>query len=98
MTDPTLHPVAATKRPVTVEAMRFDPDKWAAIELWLNRKGATYRFRFGRTGDPTRLYVSTPWEEFQVWPGHWVVVGEDGDIRQCSPEGFAITYDVQEEE
>lgn len=84
----TARPQRWKKRPLTVEAVRYDgsPDCLAVIEGWTNR-----RVRWDENhGMPV---VLTPQGTRWVNAGDWVIVGVAGEVYPVQSDIFEMSYD-----
>lgn len=79
-----------TKKPVTIEAMRWDGsiDGGRAIIDWA--AGAEIRWS---NETPQRLVITTLEGDMKVSPGDYVIKGVQGEFYPCKPDIFAATYD-----
>ena len=84
--------IKARKRPVEVEAMRWDGDNLRDLLAW----GA--RVDLAAWPEPNTLRVWVEPEQSWVWcpVGHYVVRGVKGEFYPVAPEVFAATYEVLE--
>lgn len=97
------------KKPVVVEAMRFDgtPESGAAICAWAiaadgGAKAEYHPFLADRfKGDP-KVYVAHPDPYMRIVapggtmvasPGDWIVRSSAGEFYSSTPEMFAATYE-----
>ena len=84
------------KRPVEIEAMRYD-GHWTsagAIQEWAKSHGsnAVVVDNFGNWLD-----IETPEGRMKVSHGDWVIRGVAGEFYPCKPDIFAATYEAVEE-
>ena len=95
------------KKPVTIEAMRFDGTPAEAMEVyrWIEENTAgSYD-----TNDPSGevpgsgvsidastgfLVIATLEGEMIAKPGDWIIRGVAGEFYPCKPEIFDVTYEV----
>lgn len=104
MTDEISKVVQYRKRPVVIEAMRFDGTKSsaAAICTWANdgdvNKGyedptITYSTRGDRPGEAFDMVIWTLEGDMTASPGDWIIKGVKGEFYPCKPDIFAATYE-----
>ena len=76
------------KKPVEIEAMRYDGENWVEIAQWLR----VHDVRIGQTG--TRK-ASIPTLEGTMYasPGDWIIKGVQGEFYPCKPDIFEQTYE-----
>ncbi len=69
------------KKPVVIEANRFDPaeEPWHGVFL--------------AEGCPTGYRIHTLEGVHDVTPGDWVITGVKGERYPCKPDIFEMTYD-----
>lgn len=74
------------KRPVEVEALKFDGGNSDEILVWVAENGgrATYRQNY--------LYITTMEGDMLVTPGDYVIKGTRGEFYPCKPGPFADTF------
>lgn len=70
------------KKPVVVEAIKFDPSK-----PW-NEQGV---IAVGTLNEPM---IATLEGQMLVRPGDWIITGVQGEKYPCKPDIFAATYDL----
>ena len=78
------------KRPVVIEARRFDTNNddgshLDALVKWIGDTG---------THDGTRLYVETLEGVMTADVGDWIIRGVAGEFYPCKPDIFAATYEA----
>lgn len=79
-----------TKKPVTIEARRFETNNAATDEhmdglvAWI---GAAARH------DGTSIYIGTLEGEMRADVGDWIIRGVKGEFYPCKPDIFEATYD-----
>lgn len=81
------------KRPVQVEAVRWQPEYRAeAIRIvdWMVYAGAS--FRTEGMGADAQIVISTLEGEMTVQPGDWIVRGTAGEFYPCKPHVFLDVY------
>ncbi len=76
------------KKPVEIEAMRYDGENCVEIAQWLR----VHDVRIGQTG--TRK-ASIPTLEGTMYasPGDWIIKGVQGEFYPCKPDIFEQTYE-----
>lgn len=94
--------VRFTKRPVTIEAMKFDGSAKSASAIcqWVNAGDDPEGHE-----DPTISYTTTDGDDqahdMIVWtledavrasPGDWIIKGVKGEFYPCKPDIFELTY------
>jgi hypothetical protein len=87
MTD-TYGPVKVKKKPVGVEAIRYDgtAECERAIQMWM----------FGQAMQPGNPFrIATLEGSMTVSPGDWVIKGVAGEFYPCKPDIFEQTYEVE---
>lgn len=88
------------KKPVTVEAMRYDgtPDTASPIIGWALEHDVSIRY-WCENGEGCRkdmhvLRVSTLEGTMTANPGDWIIRGVAGEFYPCKPDIFAATYEA----
>jgi hypothetical protein len=76
------------KRPVEVEAMRYDGSNFEALAEW-SAGAVDYRHI---TGVCVRTLEGPIWAR----PGDWIIRGVAGEFYPCKPDIFAATYELAE--
>jgi hypothetical protein len=79
------------KKPVEIEAMRFDPatlERAHEIAAWAP---GTFSIEPRDTG--LALIVPTKEGAMKASPGDWIIKGIAGEFYPCKPDIFAATYD-----
>ena len=90
-----------TKKPITVEAVRFTGDNINEVRDIIGRR----RFRAVRENDDT----VDPGTDAQIWDiyhstwigvrtGQWIVVGVNGETYPIEHDVLVATYDIPDEE
>ncbi|MDR0482788.1 MAG: hypothetical protein LBH13_06505 [Cellulomonadaceae bacterium] len=91
------------KRPVIIEAMRWDGDLTTA--QWIARwaRGHCGFMNIGDpvvvTDDPCGIYISVRTLEgtMHAQQGDWIIKGLQGEFYPCKPDIFAATYEEADE-
>lgn len=83
---------AFTKRPVTIEAMRFETNNDDGTHLslltdWANGDGPVVA-----THDGTAIYLATLEGTMRGDVGDWIIRGVKGELYPCKPDIFDATY------
>jgi hypothetical protein len=77
------------KRPVEVEALRYDGQNGASVLTWIELwEGHRRGFDLGYA-----LRISTLEGDMRADPGDWIIRGVQGEFYPCKPEIFAATYE-----
>ena len=79
------------KRPVVVEAMRFQGWNVGAIWVWARVVFALSR---DRTGVLDGLYIQTLEGNMKAQIGDWIIRGVRGELYLCKPDVFDLTYEA----
>jgi hypothetical protein len=81
-----MHADRYRKRPVIIEAVRYDP---------LNQERAVEFLRAGGANFVTALgfRILTLEGEMTVSPGDWIIKGVQGEFYPCKPDIFDATYE-----
>ena len=93
---PIPHPQQFRKRPVVVEAMRWQPGDLAQAGVlvgWLMRHGVKFRHPSG-TGETTTLAIDTLEGTMVALPGDWIIQGTRGEFYPCKPGPFDDTFEL----
>lgn len=95
------------KRPVVIEAVKFDggPESATPIIDWILMNGSTARWRdsaeayqgvnAGHTGWDEALSIDTLEGTIHASPGDWIIKGVKGEFYPCKPDIFEATYDPE---
>lgn len=78
------------KKPVEVDAVRWDGTKEAAAEIFKLGEGSTNMDMFP---DGT-LQIVTLEGNMKCLKGDWVVKGVKGELYPCKPDIFDLTYEA----
>ena len=86
------------KKPVVIEAVRFDGSYDCAFNLAAESKGPIWleSIYVGPEGERKwtgRLKVETLEGVMIANPGDWIITGVKGERYPCKPDVFALTYD-----
>lgn len=94
-----------TKRPITVDAFRWDGGAEQAGEIiaWVLKNGGTARYHDAEcraeSGNPhptgEHIVVDTLEGAMVGRPGWWFIRGVQGEFYPCHPHVLAATYDVE---
>jgi hypothetical protein len=85
-------PAKFRKKPVVIEAVRFDGTNAQAVAEWVGEEqdGWTY-------GDRCDYYeIETLEGTMTASPGDWIIRGVQGEFYPCKPDIFADTYEAVE--
>lgn len=78
------------KRPVVIEALRFDPlNDPIAVATWC---GALWSGLGGGGGGDQYLLIKTLEGTMKAEPGDWIIKGVKGGFYPCKPDVFDATY------
>lgn len=77
------------KKPVEIEAMRYDGKDWRSVAQWMAAHGAPMGLTASRL-----LRIHTLEGEITASPGDWIIKGVAGEFYPCKPDIFAATYDA----
>ncbi len=86
-----------TKRPVTIEAFRFDGQtnlRADKVPMWFVDAildGCIIAF-------PSHIHIKTLEGDMRADVGDWIIRGVKGEIYPCKPSIFAETYDAEVEQ
>jgi hypothetical protein len=90
---PKAPPLRYRKKPVVIEAWRYDGADFTYRPQWLSDA-----IRAGQaTFDPYNLVIKTLEGEMTARPGDWIIRGVKGEIYPCKPHIFAETYEPVED-
>lgn len=76
------------KRPVVIQAMRYDGTNADAIREWT---GGAADYEHRTTGG---LCIKTLEGPIWVWVGDWIIRGVQGEFYPCKPDIFDATYEA----
>ena len=97
MTEPQdTAPKRYRKKPVVIEAMRWEPDRFpevGAVVGWLMAAGCEIHHPTG-LGSTTTLAIRTLEGDMIAQPGDWIIRGVAGEFYPCKPDIFAATYEA----
>jgi hypothetical protein len=81
------------KRPVEIEAVRFDGSTTQknAILYWMDT--GEYIEPSVQTRDLVNLYIFTLEGTMTANPGDWIIRGVQGEFYPCKPDIFEATYE-----
>jgi hypothetical protein len=77
------------KRPVVIEAMRFDKNNGPSIARWCG--GLHYDGYLSEW-----IEIPTLEGTMSADPGDWIIQGVHGEFYPCKPDIFALTYEAVE--
>lgn len=105
-----MNPKKFRKKPVTIEAMRWDGSAEGATPIidWVLDGGGTARYsdpqpetrmkgKVVREAVPALLSIDTLEGVMRAIPGDWIIRGVQGEFYPCKPDIFAATYEPAEE-
>lgn len=87
------------KKPVVIEAIRFDGENADQIARWVDPMSAEYelpdgwRVVQGTEDAESGLMVPTLEGDLMAKPGDWIIKGVKGEFYPCKPDIFSATYD-----
>lgn len=80
------------KKPVVVEAWKFDMRELANQPAWLEQAIMSGDVRW--SGGPKPYYIIDTLEgEMRVSAGDWIIRGVKGELYPCKPDIFEATYE-----
>lgn len=80
------------KKPVEIDAMRFDDH--AELDAWLAAELGRERYMFLVSPDRISLHIDTLEGRMVAHPGDWVIRGVAGEFYPCRADIFDATYDL----
>ena len=83
-------PVYFRKRPVAVQAVRFEPGNGAQVAAWC---GGEYRKGYGN-GFRFMIDIRTAAGTVTAYPGDWIIRGVAGEFYPCRDPVFEHTYEA----
>lgn len=85
----------ATKKPVTIEALKWDKSGRSQAEMsrFLPSKYRYLDYSQCSTGECPELYIVTLEGNMHVSEGDYVIKGVNGEFYPCKPDIFEKTYD-----
>lgn len=90
----------ATKRPVTIEFIRWDGTEDGANEIveWIDGHGAVASYAPGSPADNVSpgIVFDTLEGVHIARAGHVIIRGVAGEFYSCEPAIFAETYDIED--
>jgi hypothetical protein len=81
------------KKPVVIEAVRWDGNKLAMMRFLGDERNGTVRPGINTTDD---LIVRTLEGDMRCTLGDWLIRGVKGELYPCKPDIFAATYEPAE--
>ncbi len=82
------------KKPVVIEAMRYDGDNGAEVAHWC---GGRLRIEAGVSGPVGWVEILTLEGVMKAVKGDWIIRGVEGEFYPCKPDIFEATYEAVEE-
>lgn len=79
------------KKPIVIEALRFDPNVYRPDFVKMKRQGRGY------LPDIYMYFIKTLEGEMKVKEGDWIIEGVKGEHYPCKPDIFEATYEIVEE-
>ena len=76
------------KRPIVVEAMRYNPAAIQGIWDWVGADRV-----YGPTEETDSAFIETPEGRMEATPGDWIILGVAGEVYPCKPAIFDLTYE-----
>ncbi len=88
--------IKATKKPVTIEALKWDKTGRCQREMaeFLPSDKRRTDYEGCGVGDCPELYIITLEGEMHVSEGDYVIKGVQGEFYPCKPDIFEQTYDI----
>lgn len=84
-------PVRVRKKPVEVQAYRYDGTNSTDIIRWTATSGNEEQWAYETLAG--ELVIRTLEGDHVAAPGDWVMRGVEGEFYPCKPSIFAATYD-----
>jgi hypothetical protein len=90
------------KKPVVIEAMRYDATTYTAVQDWMARHGTTpgmgsqtrnYSPEYPEGWDYPTLEIPTLEGTMTASVGDWIIKGVKGEFYPCKPDIFEATYE-----
>ncbi len=83
------------KKPVEIEAMRFDGTYSRTLEIlrWAGEGRSPFANALIRPVGDKYLTIETPEGTVSARPGDWIIRGVAGEFYPCKSEIFAATYE-----
>ena len=83
-------PQRFTKRPVTIEAIKYDDNRHEAdrIMTWIRNHGQPVRYFADGA-----ISIGTLEGDMLAQPGDWIIRGVQGEFYPCKPYIFEATYE-----
>lgn len=79
------------KKPVTIEAVRFEDDPDVICDL-SDLAGREITVDYGEPAKPV-LRIDTLEGTMTAQVGDWIIKGVKGELYPCKPDIFAVTYE-----
>lgn len=98
-------PAKYRKKPVVIEAMRYDGTAAGATPVidWVLSNGGTARYTCAqpdsgpcKPGKPHTVAIDTLEGSMHAGPGDYIIRGVQGEFYPCKPDIFAATYEAEE--
>ena len=94
MTEPNQAALRWRKKPVVIEAWRWDETRTTLIALeCVGMRWAGYDSHRDRYEEVRNLRISTLEGAMRADPGDWIIKGVKGEFYLCKPDIFAATYE-----
>jgi hypothetical protein len=87
---PPAAPRKFRKRPVVIEAMRYDGSNGAEVADWC---GGYLDAEYDRDDAPQWVLIDTLEGQMRANEGDWVIRGVKGEFYPCKPDIFEATYE-----
>jgi len=84
------------KKPVVVEAIKFDGSNFEEISLWSN--GAAYIRGLYLQSTDREMEIQTPEGDMRAKFGDYIIKGVKGEFYPCKPDIFELTYEAVQSE
>ena len=90
----TTTPQRFTKRPVTIEAIKYDEHDPTPVIEWIrdNDGSAWLETRIATASRPAVIAIETLEGTMNAQPGDWIIRGVQGEFYPCKPDIFEATY------
>lgn len=89
--------IKATKKPVTIEAVKWDGENIEEIKTFCGASAFTaVESQMGQT-ETEELYISTLEGNHHASVGDYIIKGVHGESYPCKPDIFEKTYDIVDE-
>ena len=81
------------KRPVTVDAWRWEGDGEPEFPAWLQTPDVRYSKLAGGPQLRGRIFITTLEGQMAADPGDWIIKGVKGEFYPCKPDIFLMAYE-----